>query len=198
MSCDQQVLAAGSAGGCNDVACSPQISEGENSHIMGLEHVYAQPNINWTASQDYAPYIRSSKGEGQGHDLTATHKYIDLLMFPTGDELSLYVPWLHARSAEELDLEEELVLVLLNRGTTQQLFRNPYLEARLSQMGLREDTAFGCAMEYLFRCAWQALLTARGSFNGCRSCGHNLRRLPGTLIITAGRCRRLRGWCPGR
>lgn len=41
--------------------------------------------------------------------------------------------------------------MLLNRGTTQQLFRNPYIEARLAQMGLREDTAFGCAMEYLFR-----------------------------------------------
>ena len=58
---------------------------------------------------------------------------------------------LQGSSAEELNVQEDPALVLLNRGTTQQLFRNPYIEARLAQMGLREDTAFGCAMEFQFR-----------------------------------------------
>ena len=116
---------------------------------MGLESVYAQPSINWTATQDYGKYIRASKGEEEA--ISQTYKYIDALMAPVGDGLADSLPWLKAHNAKELDMEEQNVLVLLNRGSTQQLFRNHYLEARLSEMGLREDTAFGCAMDFLFR-----------------------------------------------
>ena len=126
-----------------------QISEGEHAHSLRLENAYAQPNINWTATQDYGKYIRHSKGGEES--ISQTYKYIDALHVQVGDGLVEYVPWLKAHSAQELEMEEQHVIVLLNRGSTQQLFRNHYLEARLSEMGLREDTAFGCAMEFLFR-----------------------------------------------
>ena len=67
-------------------------------------------------------------------------------------------PWEHAHarrlqatSAATLDMEEDIVLAMSNRGTTFQLFRNPYIESRLAQMGLREDNVFGCAMDFLFK-----------------------------------------------
>ena len=126
-----------------------QISEGEHAHSLRLENAYAQPNINWTATQDYGKYIRHSKGGEE--TISQTYKYIDALHVAVGDGLVEFLPWLKAHSAQELEMEEQHVIVLLNRGSTQQLFRNHYLEARLSEMGLREDTAFGCAMEFLFR-----------------------------------------------
>ena len=163
---------------------------------MRLETVYAQPSLNWTATQDYGKYIRHSKGEGEA--VSQTYRYIDALMAPVGDGLVEHLPWLGAHNAEALDMEEQHVIVLLNRGSTQQLFRNRYLEARLSELGLREDTAFGCAMEFLFRRA------------PCRSGGAQLpwrrsalggtRRRPeqgptGALWLRAGRCRRWRRSC---
>ena len=45
------------------------------------------------------------------------------------------------------------MLAMSNRGTTFTLFKNPYIESRLAQMGLREDNVFGCAMDFLFKCA---------------------------------------------
>ena len=127
-----------------------QISEGEHAHSLRLENAYAQPNINWTATQDYGKYIRHSKGGEE--TISQTYKYIDALHVASGGRAGrVSLPWLKAHSAQELEMEEQHVIVLLNRGSTQQLFRNHYLEARLSEMGLREDTAFGCAMEFLFR-----------------------------------------------
>ncbi len=62
-------------------------------------------------------------------------RYYYLIMAPTDDTLPEWAHWLRARNETELAAmnPEEVVLILINRGSTQHLFRNP-----------------GCAMEFLF------------------------------------------------
>lgn len=121
-----------------------QISLGNQTHKLPLESVYGQPNINWTASQDYAQYVRHAHGEDVPTPLYA-YTLHDSLMVGV-DSMPAWAPWLKAPNASAMHQEEPVALFLMNRDTTQHLFSNPYTSMRLSEMGLREDTAFGCVM----------------------------------------------------
>ena len=81
-----------------------------------------------------------------------SYVYHYLMMSPVDDTMPDFAYWLKAKNDSHLQgmNPEEVVLILINRGTTQHLFRNPYIEARLAKMGLLPETAFGCAMDYLF------------------------------------------------
>lgn len=122
-----------------------QISQGEYSHKMPLETVYSQPNINWTASMDYAEYVRHSRGQNR---TTVEHSYVyhNILTFDLVWENPLLEQWNSSGPSEP----EEVVLMMSNRGFSNGMFQNLYIDARLSELGLREDTAFGCAMSFLF------------------------------------------------
>lgn len=126
-----------------------QITTGGLAHKLPLEMVYAQPNINWTATHDYVQFLRHHKGEDSTPP-PLSYVYHYLIMAPIDDKLPDWAYWLKARNATELAQPEEVVMVLINRGSSQHLFRNPYIEGRLAELGLREDTAFGCALDFLF------------------------------------------------
>lgn len=47
--------------------------------------------------------------------------------------------------------EHAVVFTASNRGRTYRLFDNPYHRRALAEMGLRPETAFGCAFRFLFK-----------------------------------------------
>ena len=46
--------------------------------------------------------------------------------------------------------EQSVIFVASNRGRTYRLFDNPHHRRALASMGLRPETAFGCAFRFLF------------------------------------------------
>jgi hypothetical protein len=49
------------------------------------------------------------------------------------------------------DINKPFIFMTFNRGVTAKLFNNPYHMNYLYSIGLRPETAFGCAMNFLFR-----------------------------------------------
>lgn len=124
-----------------------QISEGVHRHKMPLETVYTQPSINWTASLDYAHYLRYTEGQDP---LPPKHTvmYHQVLDVHVTNWSMILKDW--NGNGPETN-KEEVVMLLGNRGSSYDIFQNqPKMSARLSQMGLREDTLFGCVINFLF------------------------------------------------
>jgi len=57
---------------------------------------------------------------------------------------------LYNGSVEELGAGADIVTMFGNVGVINVLFNNPVYKAQLYSMGLRPETAYGCALEYLF------------------------------------------------
>jgi hypothetical protein len=51
----------------------------------------------------------------------------------------------------ETDPLKPYIFMKTNRGVTGKLFDNPYHSKQLYSMGLRPETIFGCALNFLFR-----------------------------------------------
>lgn len=62
--------------------------------------------------------------------------------------------------------EQAVVFTASNRGRTYRLFDNPYHRRALAEMGLRPETAFGCAFRFLIKP--NAAVMVRTVDGGCR------------------------------
>lgn len=123
-----------------------------------FEDVYDAHNINWTAAHDNLSMLpesvpRTNGDAPRGPPDSAGKKY---------QHWNLLNPEENAKSKEVFDLftsgnlsnlgaEKEVVFFTLNRGVTVRLFDNPYHAQQLRALGLTPETAFGCAMEFLFQ-----------------------------------------------
>lgn len=121
-----------------------QIFEGTGPHAIPFEVAYQQVNINWTASLDYAYYIRHSEGI-ESRAPSHTYKYQNFLHQKNTFDL-LLSKWDGTSESDAVDV----VLTMGNRGISQNMFQNSKIAARLSEMGLMQETAFGCAINFLF------------------------------------------------
>jgi hypothetical protein len=104
------------------------------------------PHINWTASEPYKDWLGPIPEGLFSHPDSAgpSWRHWDML---AGSGLAMY----DRGDLLELGREVRTVLQTMHRGKSVALFSNPHTAARLYGMGLRPETAFGCALNYLFR-----------------------------------------------
>lgn len=113
---------------------------------LRLEDAYSQPSVNWT----HAPADEGSTVRWMLTPLGASEqpKYF------TADEMA----WFDATVLDALRFKDPAevsggaphIEFVTHFGLVLPLFDNPFVRRRLYQMGLRPDTAFGCAFNYLF------------------------------------------------
>ena len=123
-----------------------------------FEAVYDAQNINWTAAHDKLSLLPDSVRRPNGDALRGSPDSVG----PKHQHWNLLNPEENAKSKEIFDLftsgnlsnlgaEKEILLFTLNRGVSVRLFDNPYHAQQLRAIGLTPETAFGCAMEFLFK-----------------------------------------------
>ena len=123
--------------------------------MQPFEVAYFAPNINWTTKHEYVVLIpKGGSSNEDGPPARATPQFqlfnaINPEFRSDIDGMGVIDMFLHMNLSEQA-YEKEIVFMTLNRGTSVRLFDNPHHADQLRNMGLTPETAFGCAMNYLF------------------------------------------------
>jgi len=115
----------------------------QNSNHGHLWEGYAQPHVNWTWAADISPPAWPFK------DQDNSALYLRLLNEVRNNDTQEAESWFHHKDLRVLGEGYDTVYVWCNRGETWDLFSNPYLKEMLRAWGMRPETAFGCALNYL-------------------------------------------------
>jgi hypothetical protein len=143
----------------------------EWKNLAPLESAFDQPNVNWTASpSDVDPSLGAVK----------TRQYYTNRIVPEWHSLNDYFS---KENLTQLDAEVRTVVFELNQGQIWTLFENPNHKRDLEAMGLLPETAFGCAMHFLFsprpetlsimKETWQEIwpcISKKSAANSCHFC----------------------------
>lgn len=121
---------------------------------LPFEAIYESVHINWTASSEHRNLVSRLPGsatELEKQDAVGSGYQHWSLINPDRNE--------HARTTfdtfshgnlSQLGADKQIVLFTLNRGASVRLFDNPFHAQQLRNMGLTPETAFGCAVDFLF------------------------------------------------
>jgi len=110
----------------------------EWKNLAPLESAFDQPNINWTTSpSDMDPTLGAVK----------TRQYYTNKIVPEWHSLNDYFS---RENLTQRDADVRTLAFELNQGQIWTLFENPNHKRDLEAMGLLPETAFGCAMHFLF------------------------------------------------
>lgn len=109
------------------------------------EWAYEGPNVNWTDSDNVLARVNYTKLTGPQE--SGVYLFNDLVSWDSQDtDAKMFADGDLASKAEQA----ETVVFWKGSGKTFALFDNPHYKKRLLAMGLRPDTAVGCALNFLF------------------------------------------------
>ncbi len=109
------------------------------------EWAYEGPNVNWTDSDNVLARVNYTKLTGPQD--SGVYLFNDLVSWDSQDtDAKMFADGDLASKAEQA----ETVVFWKGSGKTFALFDNPHYKKRLLAMGLRPDTAVGCALNFLF------------------------------------------------
>jgi len=107
-------------------------------NLEPLQSAFDQPNINWTA-------VPSDTDQAFGS--------VKERLFNRAELISNWDPvndYFHKENLNHIDADARTIVFTLNQGQTWTLFENPHHKRDLEALGLTPETAFGCAMHFLF------------------------------------------------
>lgn len=112
---------------------------GRSFKIIGieLEDIYEKPNIDWSISEEEFEMLRKEK----------TYKE---LYYTDFNEKMWNEGFLYTNFTSNYEDVKGLIYRIQN-GQLRRIFENLFHKQQLYEMGIRPDTAFGCAFEYLFK-----------------------------------------------
>jgi len=118
-------------------------------NLEPLESVFDQPNINWSiAHSDMDPNLGVVK----------IRRYHTQKLVPEWHPMNDYFS---RENLTHLDSDVRTLAFELNQGQIWTLFENPHHKRDLEAMGLTPETAFGCAMHFLFTPRLETLAIAK-------------------------------------
>ena len=124
------------------------------AHQLPVEAIYESVHINWTASSEHTTLVSRLPGSatelGKQNAVGSGYQHWRLIN-PDRDEYArtTFDTFSHG-NLSQLGADKQIVLFTLNRGASVRLFDNPFHEQQLRNMGLSPETAFGCAVDFLF------------------------------------------------
>jgi hypothetical protein len=133
------------------------ICTGMNDQLP-FELVYSAPHINWTVEPGHRRLlprstVRKEIGSRAGapNAVGPRHQHWNLLNPESNVDAKEVFGLFSSGNLSELGSDKEILFFTSNRGATVRLFDNPFHAKTLHDMGLTAQTAFGCAVEILFK-----------------------------------------------
>lgn len=128
----------------------------EHAAIPGqvpFEAAYSSPHIDWRTSENHSKLLPEHKVGDIGLPTVKGDKFQHFnILNPEYDNSrgELFRVFSNG-NLSDFGKDDEIVFITTNRATSVRLFENPYHGQQLRRMGLTPETAFGCAMHFLFR-----------------------------------------------
>lgn len=126
--------------------------------MQPFEVGYLAPNINWSTGTEHLDLLKdllkghSSHENGPPEFLTPRIRLFNAINpeHRTDIDGKGVIEMFESKNLSEQAHDKEIVFLTLNRGISVRLFDNPYHADQLRNMGLTSETAFGCAINFLF------------------------------------------------
>lgn len=111
------------------------------------------PSIDWRTSKHHSHLLPLHKAGDVGLPTAKgdNFEHVNLLNPEFDNDKNEVFKLFSSGNLSELGRETKLVFITTNRGSSVRLFENPFHRQQLRNMGLTPETAFGCAMEFLFK-----------------------------------------------
>ncbi|ORX44483.1 hypothetical protein BCR36DRAFT_334478 [Piromyces finnis] len=104
---------------------------------IDLEEIFEKPNIDWSISKEELEKLEAKNS-------------VKKLYYTEFDKEQWNEGFLYTNFTSNYEDTEALIYRIQN-GKLQRIFENVFHKQQLYEMGLRPDTAFGCAFEFLFK-----------------------------------------------
>ncbi|ORX65791.1 hypothetical protein BCR32DRAFT_330315 [Anaeromyces robustus] len=104
---------------------------------IDLEDIFEKPNIDWSISKEELEKLENNNS-------------VKKLYYTEIDKKQWNEGFLYTNFTSNYEDVETLIYRIQN-GKLQRIFENVFHKEQLYKMGIRPDTAFGCAFEYLFK-----------------------------------------------
>ena len=124
--------------------------------LQPFEAAYLAPNINWTANPEHLTILPQSippNNENGPAPFEGSAFQVFNAINPESredDGPGQLIEMFKSGNLTNLAHNKEVVFMITNRGTSVRLFDNPYHANQLKSMGLTPETAFQCAIDFLF------------------------------------------------
>ena len=117
-----------------------------------FEAAYSSPHIDWRTSEQHSKLLPVYKAgdygipSAKGDDFQYFNIVNPEFDGGKGELWKIY----SSGNLSEFGGDNKVVFISSNRGASVRLFENPYHGQQLRKLGLTPQTAFGCAMHFLF------------------------------------------------
>lgn len=123
--------------------------------LQPFEAAYAAPHINWTTSSEHLtlyPWNVADNEDGpqplEGRDFQIFNAINP--EYRSEDGPKKLIEMFESGNLTQLANDKDVIFMASNRGTSVRLFDNHNHADQLRSMGLTPETAFGCAVDFLF------------------------------------------------
>lgn len=128
----------------------------EHAAIPGqipFEAAYLAPNIDWSTSEHHSQMLPIHKAGDTGlpDAKGESFQHFNILNPEYDSGKDEVFKLFSSGNLSDLGRDAKIVFITTNRGASVRLFENPYHRQQLRKMGLTPGTAFGCAMNFLFK-----------------------------------------------
>ena len=118
-----------------------------------FEAAYSSPHIDWRTTEHHSKLLPSHRPGEVGLPNTKGDSFQHYnILNPEFDSSrgDIFRIFSHG-NLSNLGIDKDIVFITTNRATSVRLFENPYHGQQLRKIGLTPETAFGCAIHFLFK-----------------------------------------------